>query len=844
MRRSDFAPGTLSRKILPAGIMNRPDRIDTTLAKHFAWSFARAGVVADPEERLRAARGPAAPAPPAAPAARTSLDDDLAEAARLRARRACRPLGVAVERAWDMGDDDEGARAAKRLLVRAERLDHVLAGFDERPALAVRMLRLFVRHSSKMSPHQRERAAQIATLLPLDDPEAADLLVEVARAGDREMARALLADEDWAPEVGDPQDLAARLADVIEAGPTHAARVVAIDMLPFAGDVARSMTVPVLRAALRLPSASVRGHALLALLAVEPCPVAAADVASLIRDLVLHALPQTLGDEEREEDERLLADALLVAIAQVRPAEAEESLLDFIDAEHDALWLDAGWATEALAVAFPRTAAAMVDYWLSSARGALRVRALGALARLPDELAQPRLLVAASDPAFVVRDTARRQWLERFARPCPSGPSDLVGAALMARPPSEAFVSRLAVMQGRVRAARLSMARALLAEAPDPEALVLLLQLVGDDSDSLEPTFAPGGGESWASLLVTRFGAAGVQGLCALAERFHEPETFGWMRRLGDLLEQGVIGKERGGPLRDLASRQVATPERGRVDDAVRVLVLVGAGPDLLEPVLALALDDDRAPSCTRDLLVSWPDRALDARLESVMEQDLALARWGRFERAAAVALRRGGRRALDLGREAIALAEHSEAAVDAAAECARCLRERGGLGDGWALSAVAHPESPQFAVAVRAWGGCPLLRAGLEGALGSKARGGASAVEAAVVLLHGEPALDPRDKRLARLLEKASPEGRARLVAALSSRGVPFSVIRPYLEALFVSSDPAVTRAMVGVAATLKSPRTRAWLDGLLPRIVDSELAADVEEALGGPRDGFWQEG
>jgi hypothetical protein len=829
--------------------MDRRDRIDATLAKHFAWSFARAGVVADLEERLRAARGSSPPPLPSdeaagLPAAPFERDEGALEVARGRARKACAALAVAVERAWAIADEGEGVRAAKRLLVRAERLDHLLAGFDEKPELAVRLVRLFVRYGPKMTQHQRERAAQVAALLPLDDPEVADLLVEVARAGDREMTRALLADDEWAPELGDELALAARLADVIEAAPSHAGCVVAIDVLSLLGEAARATAAPALRRSLDAPSLTVRGHALHALLMVEPCPLVAADLVPTLRQLALHALPAAFGEEEREEDERILADALLASIARVRPPEAEEALLDLIDAEHDALWLDAAWATEALAVAFPDTAAATVDYWLGCAGSPMRMRALGALSRLPDDLAAPRLAAAASDPAFGVRDAVRRQWLERFARACPAGPSDLVGASLLEGPPSEAFSARLAVMQGRVQAARLTMARALLAELPDREALVLLLQLLGDDSDSHEPTFAGRpASDTWAARIVGRFGAPGVAGLCSLASRFPEPETFGWMRRLGDLIEQGVIAPEHCAPVRELAARSVTSADGGRVDDALRVLALVGAPPDLLEPVLALALDDDPATSQARGLVVSWRDRGLDARLVSEMEGALVARDWGRLERAAAVALRRGSQPAFALASRVLDAAEHEEDAVDAAVECARRLRERGTLGDAWAAQAIARPDSPLFAVAARAWWRSPVLRAGLEAALGSTARGGASAVEAAVGLLHGDPPLSPRDRRLPRLLERSTLEGRARLVGALCVHGVPGAVILPYLEALMLSSDPSITSELTGVAVVLKSPRSVAWLRGILPLVVDPDLAAEIEESIGGVPESFWQE-
>jgi hypothetical protein len=816
--------------------MNGPDRIDAALAKHFAWSFARSGVVPDLEQRLRAARDPAAAAPlardsvPAAP-----IDEGAAERTRERARRACAPLALAIESAWSTEDEGESARTTKRLLVRAERLDHVLAGLDARPVLAVRLLRLFVRHGAKWTPDQRERAAALATLLPLDDPEVAELLVEAARAGLREMATALLADEDWRPDVGDGRALGSRLAEVIEGGPTHASRVVAIDVLSLAGPAARAVAAPALRRALRVPSIAVRGHALHALVTAEPCPLVGADVVPLVRELTLHGIPEAVGDEEQEEDERLFADALLAAIGRVSPAESEEALLDLIDADHEALWLDAAWATEALAAAFPETAAAMVDHWLRCARTDHRMRALGALARLPDDLAEPRLTFAASDPAPALRDAARRQWLERFPRACPSGPADLVGADLLEGPPSDAFLSRLAVLQGRVRAARRSMARALLGEAPDREALVLLLQFVGDDADSREPTFAVGAaGEAWAATLVRRFGAAGVEGVCALAARYGEPDLFGWMRRLGDLVEQGIIAPKHARCVRDLAARQITSAEGGRVDDALRVLALLGAPSEAGDALLSLALGDDPAGPQARAIVVSWKGRELDERVVHEMRRALDGCDWARVERVAAVGLARRVRGGVGWARRVLEAAETEETAVDAAVVCARLLRERGALDDEWAARAIARPESPIFSVAVRAWWRSPVVRSGLEAAMGASARGYASAIEAAVALLHAEPGLSPRDRRLHRLLERSGPVGRAKLVGALCMHGVPEPRILPYLGDLVTSDDPVVTAELTGVAASIEGARARAILRASLPRVVDADLAADIEEALG----------
>jgi hypothetical protein len=816
------------------------DQIDPTRARHFAWRFVLPGDNGRIAELLQAmeadddgvhrADEPHLPAP--------SSDAQL-ERSRERTRAACRALSLGVAEAWVILDEEESARATKRLLARADRIGVALGAMDAHPAEAVRLLRLVVRHASKMTRRQRERAAYIAAAMPLEHPETADLLVEVARAADRVTASALLEDDAWSAEVGDVDALVARLADVIDEGLDDASRALAVDLV--ARLERRATTVLSLRRALRQPGFAVRSHALHALATGPSCAVTADDLVHVLRDLVARPPPDILsgGDDpavqdQLEEDERMMADGIIAALAQVQPAEAEEALLDLIDAEHDAGWLDAGWATEALAAAFPETAAAMVDHWLKCARSYERVRALAALERLPAQLALPRLRLAASDPALPVRDGARRQWLRRFDSACPVGAESALGVELLDRPPSDRFAARLAVMQGRVVEARRAMARALLAEAPDPEALVLLLQLVADDSEPIEPSGPLSTREeALAPRVVERFGAVGVRGVCAIARRFPEPESFGWMRRLGDLVERGIVRREHAEPVRALAARQVSSDDAGRVDDALRVLAMLGAPPDLLERILALALDDEIGASEARALVISWPDRAIDARLASEMALALAGRDWTRLRYAAWMALDRGAPAARVIAQRVLEVAERESEAIDAAVECARRLREAGVLDEAWVLGALARPASPIFAVAARAWRRDPGVRASLESAMASTARGGASAVQAAISLLHGEPGLSPRDRRLGAVLATAAAPQRAELVHAMCMHGAPFAVVATHLDELLVSSDPNVTGALIGIAVWLKSSKARALLRALLPRVVDLELRTDIEDAL-----------
>jgi hypothetical protein len=840
------------------------DELDATLAKRFAWRFVRPGDAEALSALLRGlqrvepqgegAAGDGTPGPlPRAPAD-LLLDfraDDAGSAPaegpspphepRGRTGGPCADLAAAIAAAWALEEPDAGLRATRRLLARADRLGDGIAGMDAHPVESVRFVRLIVRHAPSMTRKQRDRARLIAATMSLEHPETADLIVEVARAADRDIASILLPDElgepsglQWAPLGEQAHVLVARLAQVVDVGPTNGARSVALDLL--AAIPSREAAVLALRRAVRSADLGVRARAAHALATAQPPALAEDDVVDVLRELALHPLPGEIDDDDREEFERLLADALLLALGHVQPPEAEEALLDLIDAEHDAIWLDAGWATEALAVAYPETAAAMVDHWLKCARSGDRSRALPALERLPDVLAESRLRLAASDPALVVREAARRQWLQRFQRGCPAGFSDILGAGLLTAPPSERFAARLAVMQGRVLEARRVMARALLGEAPDPEALVLLLELVGDDSESAEPSLSPGpGAEPWAEVLVGRFGELGVRGLCALAGRFPEPESFGWMRRLGDLVERGRIVRTQFDALRDLAARHVNSEESGRVDDALRLLALVGAPPHVIDRVLVLALDDELGSSVARSLVVAWPDRSIDTRLTSAMALALASRDWTRLRNASWAALERGAPAAFVIAQRVLEVAEHEPDAVDAAIECARRLRDTGVLEGRWARAALARPESPIFVVAARAWRKEPDLRRPLEAALGSPARGGASAVHAAIALLNAEPPLPPRDRRLAAILASAVPVQRAELLHAMCMHGAPLGVVGPHLAELLVSADPDVTGRLVGVASWLRSPRARALLGRIAPNVVDGELRADIELALDG---------
>jgi hypothetical protein len=115
---------------------------------------------------------------------------------------------------------------------------------------------------------------------------------------------------------------------------------------------------------------------------------------------------------------------------------------------------------------------------------------------------------------------------------------------------------------------------------------------------------------------------------------------------------------------------------------------------------------------------------------------------------------------------------------------------------------------------------------------------------EAAIALLWGDPPLSPRDRRLSGALSACPAETRAQLVHTMCIHGAPLTHVAPYLPELLASTDPAVSQALVGIAQWLRTAKGQALLRAALPRIVDADLRADLQEELGATDTPYWVEG
>ena len=179
----------------------------------------------------------------------------------------------------------------------------------------------------------------------------------------------------------------------------------------------------------------------------------------------------------------------------------------------------------------------------------------------------------ANDASPRVAERAREIFADTGLGMCPSDPTAGVATRLLDGRPSDRFVSRLLVLRGRARDARLAMMRVLLREAPDREALVLLTFALGDDE-----LWHCGGRErlpwdaaGWCKRLVSRFGTPAIAALAVLAERYPNEAHGGWLQALTELVSRGAIPKRDAGPIRDVALARLRGGWSGHVA-SLRVL--------------------------------------------------------------------------------------------------------------------------------------------------------------------------------------------------------------------------------------------------------------------------------
>jgi hypothetical protein len=768
----------------------------------------------------------------------------------------CAAIAVEVDRLWLLPAAEQAA-AIEPLLIRASELGLGLCAMQHYPLQSVRLLRLALRCRSALSAETWEAAWTSAAWLDFNHPELPELLVEVARAGARSLVTALLlaiSDARWKAVARIPGAVT-RIAEVIDNGPSYASRCIAAVWISCMGGRA---AVPALRRALRAPHFVLRYHAIDVLDQRFPDRILPEDVIFLLDDAVIHAPPDDLRDEEMERANVYLPRALERAVVRLKPAKAIPPLVDILEGRCASRWrlgssLHDAWALGVLAAAFPEEALAHIDRRLCHAQRDRREIATDALERLPDELARPRLIMAAADGVPEIAERAQAIWLERYAELCPREPMAGVETALLDGPPSEQMRSRLETLRTGPLEARAAMVEVLLGEAPDPEALVLLL-FAAIDSRIWERRIRPGlpeYRETFCRTLVERFGTRAVDGIVALEARFPEGR-FGWLHALSELLSRGGLPESTYPALRATAARRIDGTDETPQYDAIAILAHVVPPPELADRLWRMACNPAEASflryiSVRALAVVPAGDGRLDAAVRAEMDAAMAAGDLPRFALAAAVGFGRKLPEASALTERA--LAERGDAppedtrVISALADCVEALGAAGHLSDTFLLEALGRPGTYRCAVAARLAQRRKLKDSELE-ALGVVFRGPdpACAAEAACALL-GHSTIGPESPELLPVAARAPEPLRAELLFRMRIRGAPLRELWPMIEPLLVSPNPEVTEPFQNLSYDFEKEGMGQEMRALLPRVVDEDLRMEIEDLVSRDGDTYWQD-
>lgn len=858
--------------------MAKRDEVDRQLARQYAWTLeVPSGPIQIEEPRGHARSdeddGDGAP----------DGDGDLGSW-RERSMAACEALAAAVERVWalveprqprqpqeprDAPDLRAGEQAALPLLEHASTLGFALTGLVRYPRQAVRLVRLLHRYRASLPEETRDSLAAATLWLRFEHPETAELLIEVAAAGDSWLASRLalplssLRREHGGRPFADYPDFVPRLVAILSAGPSWSSREIALGWLELSCSAA---AIPALRRSLRLPHIGVRGRALDLLLdKFQPPAVEEEDVQFLLADLFPHPPPPSRA---LSEPLQLYAQALLRAVAVSRPPGGDELLLRMVRGEGVPRQLASGdfdrhWALRVLAAAYPERALPHVDHFLGADSWA-RYAAVRAAEKLPDELARPRLLRGAGDGAPFVAESARDLWLERFGSPCPVEPLAGVETSLLTGPPSERMASRLLVLRGRSAAARQAMLEVLLDEAPDAEALALITFALADDTLLYDRhrRRLPRDLEQLVARLYRRFGSEALRALGLVAGRYPGVCAIAWLRRLHGLASAKKLRKRDYPLLRELAAGQLDSAVPYGPLAALSLMSSIGAPARLRPRLLELLLAGADGWAWATDILAKWPaDAELDAELFGAASVAWRAGDLTRAARVCHAGFKRGIPALRELAAEALGAwltvetdgrwADAGElgtrqTALLFALSCLDYLLGTGSLPGTWITEALRDPASPAFVLAARQLRKEHVQDAlpALLDALDSSARGYESAAEAATTLVRLD-ALPPDDPRLVPLVGRAPREQRLFLLFLLVYLKAPLAPLRPLIAELFTSTSARELKDLARYVPTLSDALDPTAVAELLPQIRDPELREQIALHLTrkDPPPAYWQD-
>jgi hypothetical protein len=774
---------------------------------------------------------------------------------RARAREQTGVLAARVDQIW-LWPDEKLVEAVGELLTAAAELGVSLVAMRGYPQQAVRVARLGLRVWRSLEESQRQALEQAILWVDTSHPEICELLAESARAGELGIATGLMMSiprQRW-PVLEQMPGSVEKVARVLDEGPDDEARVVAVWILK---NLRGQRGVPALRRALRRPHYQLCHLALSTLRDLAPDALTSEELVELLARLIDHPPPtyRTEGCLSACAEMRGLLAAFL---ERLRPPAAipllERLRIASVPGVMKRADLDEFWGAYMLAKVFPETALPAIDEDRKDPSWPRRRDATSRARYLPDDLARPRLLVAATDGCPDVRGLAEEIWLQRHAEPCPVAPTAGVQLDLLAGPPSERMLARLEVMRRGALDARAAMAEVLLGEAPDPEALALLLFGAADTMlfDLRRRPGLPDSREAFVATLLERFGPPAATGLVAVAARY-SGGLWSWLYTLRDLASKQRLPAFAHAPVRALALDFVRQQPDDPDSSALHLLAALGPPDDLFDMLWSRALDPAlrgyERETATEVLGHCAPgDPARDGQILAEMTASQGDLR--RFARAATVGVLRRQPAAIALTEQIVAAWSPTRPAhlgdIKALRLCIEALIAAQRWPESWIPPALEQPGTCLFAVAASAARSArtipdpepliPLLRAGLTGDEPLTA-----AICAETLLLarmRGRELPVPLSLLLAPLDHAPAPL-QASMIWLLAYHQTPVSLLWSHLRPLLCSPDRAVTHQLDSLLDKLIEAGYTEQLRALHPQIQSPILCARLLERL--PPEPYW---
>ncbi len=428
-----------------------------------------------------------------------------------------------------------------------------------------------------------------------------------------------------------------------------------------------------------------------------------------------------------------------------------------------------------------------------------------------------------------------------------------VVTALLEGPPTEQMQARLQMLRSAPLEARAAVVEVLIGEAPDPEALVLLLFAILDSSlwERRPRPGLPESREGYARKLVECFGGRAIEGLLALEARYPEGR-FGWLYSLSELLTKGLVPEANHAGLRAAAARRLLeTGERAEFD-VISILSRLGPPPEAADRLWEVARDAAQSSffrEITVRALAHLPpgDGRLDAAVEAEMEASLAVPDLPRFARAAVAGFGRKLPAAITLTERALDVhgpgRAEDPAVIIALTTCLEELTAMDRVSDERLLEALARPGTNLCASAAR-YSRQNKRRPAVVEALGAvlTCDDPVCAAEAACSMLSHETI--PADRPgLFAIATSAPLVLRAELVFMMRMRGAELSGLWPLMGPILVSPDPEVTEPIIHIIHEFSKAGLDDQLRAVLPGVVDQELRADILDLVLRDEDTYWED-